>query len=58
MLKRLLRNHERPDGLIRVDLTKGSYLLLTVAEYANGLMRGKRERRQQRFAGEAEKPEA
>ena len=31
--------------LIRVNLTKGAYLLLTWAEYVAGLKRGKQERR-------------
>ena len=35
----------RQDNLIKVDLGRGCYLLLTWLEYTAGIERGKRERR-------------
>jgi hypothetical protein len=43
MMKRLSPHTGK--GLIRVELSKGTYLLLTVQEYVTGIQRGKRERR-------------
>ena len=36
---------DRRDNLIRVELGRGCYLLLTWAEYTAGIERGKREKR-------------
>jgi hypothetical protein len=48
MSKRLAA--DRRDNLIRLELGRGCYLLMTWAEYTAGLERGKRERRSLRMA--------
>ena len=44
-MARILNDSQQASRLIRVNLSKGTYLLLTWAEYVAGLKRGKQERR-------------
>jgi hypothetical protein len=49
VINRLAADHRA--NLIRVELRRGCYLLLTWGEYAAGVERGKRERRSLRMGG-------